>query len=519
MARARGGAQRTLLASLGDGVSCCNLLRFLSLFTLLACPAWAARWDIVPTLSVAETYTDNVFLAQDASKESDWVTQVIPGISIKATGARLRFDLNYAPEATYYARGQADNQVFNRGNALGVAELAKQFLFVEAGGSVNQYDVSPRGPITTSNINVTGNRATVANYFASPYVRRFGADIQAEARFTYSVVKSNDTPELLNSTADRINLRLANGPAYKLLTWDLDYSRERIRYDETLQDTDTELITAKARRLITYTVGLTAQVGYERYERGVIVPESEGGSWSAGLDWTPSPRTRLAAAGGQRFYGEYYLFDFKHRTRLTTWGASYSQDVTTTRSEFFIPVTTSTAGYLDNLFSSRFPDPVERQKVVQEFIARTGLPAGLDSPVNFFTTQLFLAKRWQASTGFLGVRNVLIANVFSENREILAGDLILPNAPNATKQTGTSLVWNWRMTAQTAWNLNGAYSRIETPFTGQTDRVTYIGMVLTRQFEPGLSGTLGYRRQQNDSNFGASSYTENAGFASLQMRF
>jgi uncharacterized protein (PEP-CTERM system associated) len=44
-------------------------------------------------------------------------------------------------------------------------------------------------------------------------------------------------------------------------------------------------------------------------------------------------------------------------------------------------------------------------------------------------------------------------------------------------------------------------------------------MGLTRQFQPRLSGTLGYRRQQNDSNQSASSYTENAVFASLQMRF
>jgi uncharacterized protein (PEP-CTERM system associated) len=466
-----------------------------------------------------QTYTDNLFLVADDSKESDWVTQVIPAILISGTGPRLRFNLNYAPEATYYARGLNDNQVFNRGNAFGLAELAKQLLFVEAGASVNQYDVSPQGPFTTSNINVTGNRATVANYFASPYVRRVGAEIDAEARFTYSVVRSEDTPELSNSTADRVNLRLASGSAYKVLTWDLAYSSENIRYDETQQDTEIEVTTANARRLITYTFGLTAQAGYDYYKRGVVIPASEGPSWSAGFDWTPSPRTRLAAAGGQRFYGDTYFFDFKHRTRLTTWSASYNQDVTTTRSEFFIPATTSTAGFLDTMFSTRFPDPAERQKVVQDFISRTGLPPSLDSPVNFFTTQLFLAKRWQASAGFLGVRNVLIANVFGEDREGLAGDLVLPNAPNATKQTGTSLAWNWRMTAQTALNLNGAYSRIETPFTGQIDHRTYVGLALNRQFQPRFSGTLGYRRQQNDSNFGSSDYTENAGYVSLQMRF
>ena len=473
----------------------------------------------MPTVAVRETYTDNVSLTTDALKESDWVTQLIPGISIKATGAGLRMNIDYAPEITYYARGSKDNQVFNRGNAFGVAELAKELFFLEVGGSVNQYDISPQGPISISNVNTTGNRATVGTYYASPYFRRaLGSAVQAEARFTYSGVNSDDNSALSSNVSDRVNLQLASGPAFKLLTWNLAYSKERIHYDND-QDTDIEVATANAKRLITSTIGLLAQAGYDYYRSGNQLPASEGGSWSAGFDWTPTPRTRLAATAGRRFYGDTYLFDFKHRTRLTTWSAGYTQDVTTTRSEFFVPATTDTSGYLDTLYSSRFPDPAARQKAVEDFIARTGLPPSLSSPINFFTTQLFLSKRWQASTGILGVRNVVLANVFSERREGLAGDLVLPTAPNATKQTGASMAWNWRMTARNSWNLAGAYSRIETPSTGQIDHVTYVGMGFTRQFQPRLSGTLGYRRQQNDSNLATSDYTENAVFATLKMRF
>ena len=246
MAEAQGSARRSLLESPGNGGFRFNCIRLVSLSAtlpaLLAGPAWAARWDIVPTASVRETYTDNVSLTPDSLRQSDWVTQLIPGIAIAATGARLRFNFNYAPEVTYYARGSNDNQVFNRGNAIGVAELAEKLLFVEAGGLVDQYNISSQGPITVSNINTTGNRATVGSYYASPYLRRaFGSEVQAEARYTYSVVNTNNNSELENNVADRIYLRLASGPAYKLLTWDLAYTREHIRY-ETQQDTDTEVI-------------------------------------------------------------------------------------------------------------------------------------------------------------------------------------------------------------------------------------------------------------------------------------
>jgi len=522
MAKVPGDAQLPPQSRPDNGNTSRDLIRCLSLsawlLALLASHAWPARWDIVPSLSVGETYTDNLSLTPDASKRSDWVTQVTPGISIAATGARLRFNASYAPEVTYYARGQKDDQVYQRLNATGNAELAKQLLFVDAGASVDQYNVSLQGPLTTSNVNTTGNRTTVGTVFASPYLRHnVGSDVQAEARFTYSVVNSDDQSSLLNSVADRINLQLASGPAYKLLTWGLAYRKENIDY-ESGQDTDIEVITLNARRLITPTVGLLAQGGYEYYKSGVIAP-TEGPSWSAGLDWAPTPRTRFAATAGQRFFGDAYTFDFRHSTRLTTWSAGYNQNVTTTRSEFLIPATTSTAGYLDTLFSSRFPDPVARQKAVDEFIARTGLPPSLSAPINVFSTQLFLEKRWNASAGILGARNVLIANVFGLTSDGLAGDLVLPTAPNTSIQTGTSLLWNWRMTARNAWNLAGSYSRNESPNTGQIDNLTYVGMGLTRQFQPRLSGSLNYRRQQNDSNFSASDYTENAVLATLQMRF
>jgi len=75
------------------------------------------------------------------------------------------------------------------------------------------------------------------------------------------------------------------------------------------------------------------------------------------------------------------------------------------------------------------------------------------------------------------------------------------------------------MTAQNAWNLAAAYRRNESPNTGEIAYLTNVTMGLTRQFQPRLSGSLNYRRQQNDSNFSGSDYTENAVFASLQMRF
>jgi uncharacterized protein (PEP-CTERM system associated) len=530
MATAPSGASRWW-ATTDRGHACRNPILLLSLSfalpAMMSFPASAAKWEIVPTLTLSETYTDNISLTADAAKQDEWITQLVPGISVTATGPQLRLNASYSPQLTYYAQEQRGNEVFHRLNATANAELAEQLLFLDAGATVDQYNVSLQGPLTTSNVNTSGNRSTANTFFVSPFLlREFGSAVRAEARYTYSFWRS-DAPasSLSNSEGNRINLRLASGSAYKLLTWELAYSKETIDYEDVLEpDTDTEVVTANARRLITPSVALLARAGYEDYHYRVVGPGAGGSAWGAGFEWAPTPRTALTTLAGERFYGNTYFLDFRHRTRLTAWSAGYSEDITSARSLFFLPATTSTSGYLNTLYSSRFPDPVAREKAVEEFIARAGLPQNLSDPTNFYTSELFLLKRWHASLGLLGVRNTLIANIFKDTREALPGNLALTSQGDFTvsdeiRQTGGSLAWNHRLSGRSALNVRGTYTRIEFPETGQIDKRAEGEVSLSRQLQPRLSGSLAYRRLDNDSNFAGSEYRENSVIASLQMRF
>src|SRR5262249_309485 len=155
---------------------------------------------------------------------------------------------------------------------------------------------------------------------------------------------------------------------------------------DTPQDTTFEQITASARRLITYNIGINGTVGYERNEYQTLTGEAPAGAnWSIGADWAPTPRTSLAASMGHRYFGATHSLDFKHRTRLTVWNLNYSESVTTSRSQLLAPGTFDTTRYVDNLLLARIPDPVERQAAVQQYITQTGLPATLTTPVTIFT--------------------------------------------------------------------------------------------------------------------------------------
>ena len=483
------------------------------------------KWTVTPSLAVGETYTDNVFLSPAGAQISDWITQLVPGISIKSNGPRLRLDAVYAPQIMHYARTERPDNVFQKLNAVGTLEVADDLLFLDAGANVDQYDVSLQAPLTTSNVNITGNRATALTAYVSPYLRRaIGSEARVDARYMHSRWRSDDNQQLLpDNDAGRILLRLESGPAYRLFTWKVHYSGEEIRY-VTHQKTTSEVFLTDGRRLVTPTAGLLMQAGYERYDTGIGFDALEDPRWSLGFDWTPTARTRLAVTAGKRLDESAYSFEFRHRTRLTSWNVSYAEDVTTSRSQFFVPETGNTAGTLDQMFASRYPDPVERQRVVQDFIARTGLPPSLGGPINFFTDQLFLQKRWLAVMGLHGARNTLIARAFLEYRRALTGTTDLPGegdfaSSQSIRMTGAGLAWSWQLMAKSTWNLEAGRIRNDFLDTDQVDHFTYLRAGLTRKFQPRLSGSLYYRRQQMDSSLVTTNYVENAGIATLRLMF
>lgn len=480
-------------------------------------------WEIVPTLLVTETYTDNVRLRPSGSERSDWVTELRPGVSIVGRGARLRFDATYAANVVNRIQ-EGSNDVVHYLNARADAELVQKLLFVDARASVTQQNVSLLGPQAESDISDTGNRTSVRTVLISPYLRRdFGTNAQGEARLTSSsVTSSGGFASLIDSESNRIDLKLASGPAFKLLTWNVAYNKERIDYTETNQSIDQEKIQASGKRLITPELGLLATVGYEENDYGVAGPSAKGRFWSVGPEWTPTPRTRLAATTGRRYFGPSYSLDFSHRTRLTTWRVEYSEDVTTTRGQFLVPTNVDTATFLDALFLSSIPDPIIRQAVIQSFITQFGLPPSLTVPLNVLTTTPFIVKRLRASFGVQGVRNTVLANIFTEDRQADTtgvqgtGDFAL--TPNV-KQAGASVLWTLRITPQTSTNVSVGYTISDFPGLAREDKLTYIRLGLTKQFQPKLTGTLSFRRLQNESNQAGGGYRENAVSAALAMRF
>jgi uncharacterized protein (PEP-CTERM system associated) len=488
----------------------------------------AAEWKIIPSLDVGETYTDNVRLAPSGAEKSDFVTQVSPGILLIGSGPGLKFKANYVMQNLVYARDKDQNTTIHQLNADLNAELVKDFFFFDGRAGINRQNISPFGPQAIDNTNITNNRADVRTYTISPYLRhQFGHIASADLRYSHDSINAS-TGGLLASHTDRVGFNLNSGSAFRILGWGLHYNHQKIAYSDLNTPTvDTTTSSGNLRYMLTQTFSLTATGGYEKSTYVSIKEKPEGYFWTAGFSWKPSDRTSVEASAGKRFYGRTFSLAANHRARHTLWTVGYNEDVTTAQSQFLVPVTIDTSGFLNQLWLTSIPDPAVRQQTVDAFIRSTSLPASLSQNVNIFTNRFFLQKNLQASVALTGVRNTLVFSLFNTLRYAqtaqgsdgslfgTSGGILDDN----TRQVGASAIWNLKISPRTNANLSTSYSKVTSLSTNRVDNNKTIRLALTKQFAPKLNGGIEVRRLQQNSNQSGGDIRENAIAASISMKF
>ncbi|MGH8670767.1 MAG: TIGR03016 family PEP-CTERM system-associated outer membrane protein [Burkholderiales bacterium] len=489
--------------------------------------ARAGDWKVSQRLSVKETYTDNVRLDSTKGKQSDFITQINPGFSVQKSGARFNGRANYTMQNLIHAKGNGNDRIENTLSMNADAELLEQWLFADAAVSIRQENFSLFGPLAEDNTNDTGNRGDVITYSVEPYLRHaLGSFATVEARLRGAAVSTGAGNSSSGSTND-INMSLASGPAFSRLNWTLRYSKQDLDRKQTSSFTK-QSITANMRYRLNSRFSLIGSYGYENNDFVSIGSKPQDTSWSAGLGWTPSTRTQLEATYGSRFFGNTYAFNLSHRTRATVWQAAYSEDITSTTSQFLIPSTIDTAAFLDGLFLERFPDPIQRAQIVQDFITDNNLPTSLANALNFLTDRIFLQKSFQGSVAINGKRNSMIFSLTHQERinqesgsvsGSLSGTDDFANNNN-TEQNSANVSWRWQITPRMTSNLAGSYTHQQFSNTDRSDNIKSLRFSLSRQFQPKLRASAEYRYyDRNSSGGGTGSQSENQVTVSLNMTY
>jgi uncharacterized protein (PEP-CTERM system associated) len=500
-----------------------SVLLVIAALAVLSAKAQATEWKVTPRLSLEESYSDNVTLAPSGQKQSEWVTQITPGISIAGTGARLRVNVDYSLQNLLYANDSSRNNFHHQLSANANATLVENTLFLDAKGNIQQQVTSLLSPASNNNLN-PGNVSDVSSYSVSPYLKhKFGDMAVGELRFTHDAV-TNGVGTLSDSTADRVDLKLDNGSSFNDLGWGIAYTHEKVNYD-LRPDVDSQALTGTASYRVLPKLRAVATLGYEK--NNYLFPpgqEPRGSFWSAGLNWTPTTVTSLDASVGEHYFGKTYSFGFNHRTAQTTWIASYSQDITSTRNDILNPDILFAANLNQAFLVHSDGTPLSDREALQEALilaAKKGLPLQVAS------NQYYLSKQFLGAVAIKHGKNLITLSATHSVRQAqettaftsIFSDSLSAPVESTVKQYGLNAQWSITVSTRDTVNLGVGVSRSLFPDLGRTDDQRDIKLGMTRKLEKKLTGSADFRHTLHNSTASQSDYTENVLSGRLMWTF
>jgi hypothetical protein len=316
----------------------------------------AAEWEVRPQLNVVETYSDNIFLAvENAKAEDDYVTQIVPAITIKGDGNRLQLDSSYSMQNIVYAKNSSRNQTSNQLQLAADAELIEDFFFLSVDGRLSQQLLTPLKGLSSDNINIDSGRSDVVTTRVEPSLKhKLGQYVEFD--LSYSEGRANyDGGTVSDTRLQKKRFSIGRDRKPVKFDWQLNYS-ESEQWAADILKSEQEQSSASLRYAIFDRLSLIANGGREDGHLDSRRNYESGTYWSAGLLWRVSPRLSLEAAGGDNdrqgriawapssrtsLNAGYVDRDvgvrprsavnatFKHSTRRTLWTLDYVEEITT----------------------------------------------------------------------------------------------------------------------------------------------------------------------------------------------
>jgi len=494
--------------------ACAGLLPALLIIPSL--PALASDWKITPSVSASETYTDNVNLGTNG-KQSDWVTQISPGVSISKSGKRLKLNANYAFQNLFYASDNSRDGYNHQLNANGNAELFEKSLFVDANASIRQQATSLLAPSGTNNINSSNNLSTVRTLSLSPYlIHQFGSFASANMRYGHDETSSNAVG-FSRSSSDTATLSLASGPSFNDLSWGLHFSDQKTKSAGRSNNIDSTTVSGNLGYRISPKFRVFATSGYEKSNYLYLGSEPKSSFQSVGFGWAPTTRTNIEASYGKRYFGKTYSLNLTHRTRIATFNALYGQDVTTSSEQLLSP----DYRIFDAKYKSAIPDDNTRQQFVKNLLSFLGVSDTV------LTNRVFLSKRLLATVTATGGKSTLTLSAIHSIREALESgtlDSVFLGSgtfqnENTVKQFGLNTTFQWKYSALTSSSFGAGWTRDTFVTSGRQDNLRYLGFGLSHKYTPKVTGSIDAQHQRRDSSQAGSDFRENSLSARVNMTF
>lgn len=519
------------------GIVLCNVF--------LVQTSFAAKWEIKPGVSLREVYSDNIFL-ESTQEKNDLVTEISPSLALAADGNRVDLKLSYNMQNLIYQDHSERNDTNHRLQTSLKSELIEDLMFFDANARVGQQLVNIRENSSRDQISGSQNSEDVYSYSLNPsFTPRLGNFLLAKISYTYDYVDSeNDNGNNFNSndsSGDSLNASLKNGEGAGKLFWNLDYNTRDIDYNRG-DKTDTKSLQGRvgfqlSRLFSVYVTGTDEDNEFigdrgesnpddSHYGGGVIWTPSRNFSITVGynkrtdprpgedenfgsgsLSWSPTPRTKISAQYGNRFFGETYNFNFSHQMRRSSWNIAYNENVSNFREEFLAPELIGTLvcplGSNDFL-QCRIFNPNEPPTTGEQLI---GVFNGLPSISN----NTYINKKLNASWSIRGGKNLITLGASNLRREFI-GD-----GANE-RELDINLSWSYQLAPKTTSLFSVAQGKNKFEDSEENTDISFTWSVSTEvSAKSKLSAELYYSDRDADS--GLRGYTENRITVSFQHFF
>lgn len=487
------------------------------LAALLAVPAWAqsSLW-VEGRVGVGATLTSNG--AQSSESVADQVLEVNPGVRVVANGARIKGSLDYSLRALHHLQDTSGDSLRHALSAQGLVEVWDGRGYLDVSATVQDELVSAFGALGGSGVS-DANRSETASFRFSPYVKgRLTGAADYELRYALATSDTRNSG-LSDRDSHDLSLRVQGRPSGPL-GWSVlaqssitDYSLDR--------ETRTDSLRLNLNYSVTPQLLLTALAGTERND----VLSVDAASYSiagVGVDWRPSPRSRLTADLQDRYFGHAHSVQLEHRTGRTLWRLRDSRDVSNSPTQ----AASAFVGTLYDLvyasIEADFPGdgPVELAKKTTEWLEKNGLPQDLAVFQNFLSSSATLARSQSLSAVLQGRRTVWTASLNRTRTSRLQSVITLGDDFDSNTyvlQQGLSLAVGHRLTPQTSLSADWSLQRNEGSTAGQKTRLQTVTLRLNTQLAPRTSGSLQLRRSVQDSP--TSPYGETALSGMVNHRF
>ena len=358
---------------------------------------------ILPTASIAQTFTDN-YLLSATDPAADAITRVTVGVAINANAGPVRGFFDYAMSGLIHARHSDRNTLLNSLSTAFAADLVPGRARLDVSGTVSRSAVSAFGAQPGLDGGVQRNSTELRRLKVAPSVLGpLGGDFRYSANLALEATDARDSV-VGDSTSATLGMRLEPYKSGRF-GWSVDGTVLRSNFKAGRATSD-DRISATARwRLDSIDTEVTGSGGVELSDM-TTASRQRFNNWGLGATWTPSPRTTLAAQYDDRFFGPSRRLSFDHRTALTSWHLGKSRSLSTSGGEGELGGRSTAFDLLFAQFASALPDPVKRTEFVNAYLLSQGIAPS--ATPGFLRASVLVQDLDEASVAFRGPRDTAV---------------------------------------------------------------------------------------------------------------